>query len=69
MREKHRMDRRVDAAEWPGTCSRAEQDHPMATGTKTFLVMAFMAIAAFCGSIGMSSATPIFDTSIADHVD
>jgi hypothetical protein len=63
------MDRWVDAAEWPGTFGRAEQDNPMATGTKTFLVAACMAIAAIFGSIGTSSADPLFDTSVADHLD
>lgn len=39
----------------------------MALGTKTFVVAAFMAVAAFFGSIGTSNADTLHISPIAHH--
>jgi hypothetical protein len=58
----------VDEIERSGT-SRAEQDNPMANGTKTFVVAAFMAIVAIFGSIGTSNADTLHKTPTILHTD
>lgn len=40
----------------------------MALGTKTFLVAALMAIAAFFGSIGATNADPLHDAPLTEHI-
>lgn len=59
----------MDEVEWPGTQGRAEQDHPMALGTKTFMVAALMAIAAFFGSIGATNAETLHVAPLVEQHD
>jgi hypothetical protein len=59
----------VDEIERSGTDGSTEQDNPMAFGTKTFMVAAFMAIAALFGSIGASNADTLHPTDLPRHID
>ena len=68
-RKVHRDDTWVNEVKRPEARGRAEQDHPMAIGTKTFVVAALMAIAAIFGSNGASNADPLHTALHMEHVD
>ena len=65
----HRDDRWVKEVKRSEARGRAKQDEPMATGTKTFMVAALMAIAAIFGSFGASNADPLFTAPQIEQVD